>query len=127
MDATAADPNATAAPAMTKEGVALAGKYPLNLRLRAEALATDGKAKDPDGLASDELIASTKDRLDRERAEAERLAARDAKEHPPVSESMKREDLVALAAKEGAPHDADATKPQIIEAIEATRLANKEA
>ena len=36
---------------------------PANHRLRAEALAAEGKRKDPDGLISDQLIADTAARL----------------------------------------------------------------
>lgn len=58
-------------------GVAMQGDYPLNSRLRAEALAQAGKATDPDALITDELIADAADRLQREAA-AEQQAARNA-------------------------------------------------
>lgn len=57
-------PKTTAPPKTRKDGTAMSGAYPLNHRLRAEALCKDGKTTDPDGLISAELIADTKARLD---------------------------------------------------------------
>lgn len=63
--------NETAPPAIDPDtGVALVGGYPLNHRLRAEALAQDGKAEDPDGVVSPELIADASARMKRD-AQAE--------------------------------------------------------
>ena len=60
-----------------KTGVAMAGKHPLNHRLRAESLAKHNANSDPDGMVSDELIADTKKRLERE-TKAEKAADGDA-------------------------------------------------
>lgn len=49
-------------------GVALDGDYPLNHRLRAEALAAEGKSEDPGGLVSPELIADAGERMERAKA-----------------------------------------------------------
>lgn len=82
----------TAPPAMDVEtGVAMDGEFPHNHRLRAEALAKAGKATDPGGLISDELIADAKARLARlEEAEKsvaaeEAKAAKAASKNPPAS------------------------------------------
>lgn len=47
-------------------GIAMAGeggKYPLNHRLRAEALSKAGRKSDPDGLIDDALIVDAGERL----------------------------------------------------------------
>jgi hypothetical protein len=127
MDSTERDRDETTAPpAMTEDGVALHNDYPVNHRLRAEALADAGETTDPDALISDELIAATKDRLDRERAEAERLAEAAAKAPPAVSERMKIETLTRIAEEEGVQIGTDADRPAIVAAIEADRLAKKD-
>ena len=50
------------------EGIATEGasELPHNHRLRAEKLVEMGETEDPDGLISADLIANTKDRLERE-------------------------------------------------------------
>lgn len=101
---------ATADPATNEQGFAMLGDYPLNHRLRAEALATAGVATDPDGAVSDELIAATKDRLAQEKADA-------ASSTPSLK--WTRDQLVAEANRVGAAFEADATKPTILSAITA--------
>jgi hypothetical protein len=63
------------------DGVAIEGAagLPHNHRLRAEALVAKGKAEDPDGIISPELIADTKERLAREKAPAKTKPAAKAK------------------------------------------------
>lgn len=64
MDSPADDAAETFNPPKTNEaGFAMSGDYPLNSRLRAEALAQAGKETDPDGIVSDEDIAGTVKRL----------------------------------------------------------------
>lgn len=65
-------------------------ELPINHRLRAEALVAAGETTDPGKLITDELIADTADRLDRER-----------KARPPVRENMKTTDLERIAKNEG--------------------------
>lgn len=59
-----------------QDGIAIEGAagLPHNHRLRAEKLVEMGEAEDPDGLISPELIADTKDRLEREAKAAEEAA-----------------------------------------------------
>lgn len=57
-----------------KTNVAMQGGYPLNFRLRAEALAADGKATDPESLIEDDLIADAAGRLEREKKAADEAA-----------------------------------------------------
>jgi hypothetical protein len=45
------------------DGVAMQGDYPLNSRLRAEALAAAGVDRDPEALVTAELIADAKERM----------------------------------------------------------------
>lgn len=47
------------------DGVAMSGGFPVNHRLRAEALAEAGKTADPDDMVSQEAIADAKARLAR--------------------------------------------------------------
>jgi len=106
-------------------GIAMAGGYPVNHRLRAEALADAGKDKDPTGDVSPELIAETAKRLAAERKEAEAAdddAARAARE----LRAMKLADLRELAQAEGVQHEGDANKSAIVDAIEAARRAKNE-
>lgn len=72
------NPAETAPPIVAEEtGVAMHGKYPLNHRLRAEALAKAGRKSDPDDLITDSVIEATRDRIDQEKAAAEREAAKE--------------------------------------------------
>jgi len=112
----------SSAPLQSDTGVALIetefGTYPANHRLRAEAMARAGVVKDEDGHISDELIASTKDRLAREDAE------NDASK---PSMGWTRERLVELAARTpGATHEGDANKRAILDAINAAPAAFSE-
>lgn len=63
--------------APAQDGIATEGAsgLPHNHRLRAEKLVEMGETEDPDGLISPELIADTKDRLEREAKAAEEAAA----------------------------------------------------
>lgn len=98
----------------TETGVAFDGDYPANARLRAEALAADGKASDPTGIVSDELIAATADRVASEKAEAEANTP---------SLKWTRDDLAAEAARLGVTHETDANKAAILAAITAAPAA----
>ncbi len=104
----------------TETGVAQRGAYPLNSRLRAEAIAQAGESEDPDGIVTPELIADAAIRLDRE-------AAEQADKTP--SMSWTRDRLVAHAATvPGATFEGDANKAAILAAIEgATRADQVEA
>lgn len=115
MDATEREAaEVTAAPAMTADGVAMAGDYPLNHRLRAEALADAGKSTDPDGLIADDLIAATADRLTRERADEPSMA-------------WTRDRLAELAARTpGATFEEGANKRAILDAIKAAPTVSTE-
>jgi hypothetical protein len=114
----------TAAPEMTEEGVALLNDYPVNHRLRAEAMARDGLSSDPDGMITPELITDAAERLDAEKAAAD-AAAREApsmkwklddlrdaasKANPPIAgaESMDKAALVDALTGAQAPNDQEA-------------------
>lgn len=58
-------PEDAADQARRPDGTFLAGQFPLNHRLRAEALAASGAKSDPDGLIGPELIADAEKRLAR--------------------------------------------------------------
>jgi len=100
-------------PATNDQGFALLDAYPLNLRLRAEALVKDGKETDDAGLVSDDDIAATKVRLDAEEAER----------HPAVNKRMKRAEVVGIAQAEGIEVADDDTVSTIVDKIEAARAA----
>jgi hypothetical protein len=110
----------TAPPATTSAGVALHGEYPLNSRLRAEAMADADVTTDPDGLITDELIAETRDRLAAERkadADAEEEARRAEAAAPSMKWSEKR--LRDEATRLGLTLETDANKAAILAAIQA--------
>lgn len=118
-EATTEEPEITAAPETTATGVSVVtteqGTYPINHRLRAEAMARDGIKSDADGLISNELIADTAARLAREDAATK------------VTTRMKREDLVKIAGAEVPPvpvTDED-TVATIVKNIEAARAAKE--
>jgi len=102
-------------------GFAITGDYPTNGRLRAEALARDGVTTDEGGIVSDDLIAATKDRLDRERAEEERAEAERQRTEAAETPTLRwdRDRLVAAAEKRGLVVETDANKPTILDAITA--------
>lgn len=102
-------------------GVAMHGDYPFNSRLRAEALATAGKAEDPNGLIPPELIVDAAGRLERAAAAAEKAA----REAPSVKWSEKR--LRDEAARLGLVVETDANKPAIVAAIEGATAPQTEA
>lgn len=90
----------TAAPKADASGVALVNGYPLNRRLRAEALSAAGKTDDPDGLVTSGDIAAAGVRL---KAETPSLA-------------MPKADLAAIADRTpGA--SSDGTKADILGSI----------
>jgi len=103
-------------------GFALQGGFPLNARLRAEALADAGKTTDPEGLVDEDLIASTGERLIAERADA-------AKAEADATPSMDwtKERLLDEAATRQIPVEGNATKAQILDAINAGPPASTEA
>lgn len=110
----------TAPPAQDPEtGVALAGGYPVNHRLRAEALFKAGKEEDPDAIVSNELIADAGARL---KADEAAEAAR----RPAVSTTMTREALDKIASDEGLDPSAYSTKDDVVAAIEAKRASGTE-
>lgn len=80
------------APAKTdpKTGTTYVGKYPLNHRKRAEALAAAGKTEDPDGLIEPDLIADAKARV-------ARLDAAEAKAEAKAEATETKGDAVAAA------------------------------
>lgn len=96
-------------------GVVMEGDYPHNHRLRAEALARDGKEEDPLGWISPELIADAKGRLEAEER-AERLSA-----PPPVHASMKVAELETIAKDEGVDLTGASNNDQRVERIVAAR------
>jgi len=106
-------------PKADDNGVALHGDYPLNLRLRAEALAKDGKDSDPDDRVSPDTIAEAGARLKRaEAAEAER-----ERNTPSLKWTEKR--LRDEAERLGLAVETDANKPAILKAIEAAPAASQ--
>lgn len=105
------------------DGVALDGDYPHNHRLRAEALAADGKTSDPDGLVSDELIADAGERVRRiEEAEAEARRL-DNRSKADLEEIAAREGVDLTAAKSNADRVAliEDARAKAEAALEATR------
>lgn len=102
-------------------GFATDGKWPVNGRLRAEAMAAAGETTDPDGIVSDELIAATKDRVEREVAEEERQRAQVETNAPSLK--WTKDELTAEAARRGALVETDANKAAILAAIEAAPAA----
>lgn len=96
------------------------GKYPLNHRLRAEAMAADGVTTDPDGLIGDDVIADAAKRL-----KAEPKA--EAVETPSLK--WTRDKLVAhveelrAAGRTIGPIETDADKPTILALINAATAA----
>lgn len=48
---------------VTQDGVHLHGEFPVNHRLRAEAIVKKGRKTDPDGLITEDFIAETAKRL----------------------------------------------------------------
>lgn len=100
-------------------GVELAGEWPLNHRLRAEAMATAGVTTDPDGLIDDALIVDAGERLAAD--------AKAAKANQPKSPSrMSRAELDAEMARLEITAPEEATNPERAKLIEAARAENKE-
>jgi hypothetical protein len=112
-------------------GFAHDGEWPVNSRLRAEAMARGGVSTDPAGFISDDLIAETKGRLAEEAAEAERLTT-EAKERDEAeaakapSSKWTLGDLAAEAARRGVTVEGDATKAAILAALNAAPAATTE-
>jgi hypothetical protein len=83
-------------------GVSLDGHgLPINHRLRAETLVEQGKDEDPAGEVSAELLANTKERLDRQAVADAELAKAAEAANPPVRASMKTADLERIAERQG--------------------------
>jgi hypothetical protein len=98
-------------PQVNEQGFAVDGDgLPLNLRLRAAALADAGRDEDPSGSVSAETI----------KAEAERLAAYD-KAFPTISSSSKTADLERIAKAEGVDISSAANNDERIAIIRAAR------
>lgn len=122
-----ASDNATSDEAMTvvgtdpKTGFATDGEWPINLRLRAEAMADKGVKSDPNGMIDDDLIAATKTRMVAEAKEA----AREAKETP--SMDWTKAQLTDEAEARGLAIESDANKAAILDAINAAPPAQTEA
>lgn len=111
--------------ALAERGFGIVDSLPANHRLRAEALVGAGKDEDPHGHVSRELIADTKDRLEREAAaakEADEAAARASSQLG----RMKVDDLRKIATDESIEIPADADKPAIVDTITAARAARNE-
>lgn len=96
------------------------GKYPLNHRLRAEAMAAEGVTTDPDGLIGDDVIADAAKRL---KADAKAAAI----ETPSLSWSrdklLAHVDELRAAGRQIAPIETDANKAAILDAINAATAA----
>jgi len=106
-------------PAIDAEtGVAMDGDYPANIRLRAEALARDGKTSDPDGLIGDELIADAARRVKHDDADA-RAAA-----NATPSLDWTKAKLIAHAEGLGLTIESDANKDAILADIHAASAAS---
>jgi hypothetical protein len=95
---------------LAEQGFAMHGAYPLNHRLRAEALVDAGISSDPDGLIGDDLIVDTRDRV---AAEAAALVA--AKRE---LSDMKVAELRDLAVERGVNVEPNATKADLISALQ---------
>jgi len=100
-------------------GFAIADGWPVNHRLRAEALAQAGEGEDPAGYLTAEQIAETAERLEAEAAEA-----REREEQAAPSEKWRRDDLVNAAAARGL--DTTGTKAELVKSITAADAANSE-
>lgn len=107
----------TEAPRTDGAGVTMDGDYPANHRLRAEALAADGKSEDPLGYVSPELIADAGARV-----AAETKAREDAEADAARNTPSKRWTIDQLTAEAGR-RNVDVTgltdKAAILAAIEA--------
>lgn len=95
-------------------GFATDGEWPVNHRLRAEAMARAGVTHDDAGEIEDWLIAETKDRLAAEDAEAESSTP---------SMAWKWDELAAYATSHGVEFASTATKQDILNAIHAPAAA----
>jgi hypothetical protein len=116
---------ATGLPTADKEtGVATYGEFPLNHRLRAEALAKAKLEKDPDGIVTPELIVDAGERLEREAKAEEEAKAAELAARPPVNKSMKRDALDKIARDEDLDPAAYSNIPDLVDAIEAKRAAD---
>lgn len=107
----AGDPEDWQPPKTNEQGFAIDGNegWPINLRLRALALADAGKDEDPDGHVSSDAIADAKDR-----------AANYDADYPKLS-NMTKAQLQKQADSEGVAVPEDALRDDIQAAIEAAR------
>jgi hypothetical protein len=108
----------TQPPETDDQGFELAGDWPLNHRLRAEAMARAGVAEDPDGHISPELIAETGERLKSEDEAADEAARAD----PPL-DRMTKAQLEKTAATEGVDLSSASNNPDRVSLIQAARDA----
>lgn len=97
-------------------GIALVGGYPVNHRLRAEAMAREGVDHDPSDLITGDLIAATRDRLAAEEAGEDAIVRADR-----ALDRMSEAKLRKVADDEGVPVEGDADKATIRDAIRAKR------
>jgi len=107
----------TAPPKTDDAGIVQYGQFPLNHRMRAEAMARAGVTTDEMGLIGDDLIAETVDRL---KVEDEEAAAKvEAAERAKPSLRWTKDQLAEYAGKNGVVFETDANKDTILAAIEA--------
>lgn len=109
---------------LAAQGFAIVDGYPANNRLRAEALAKAGKAEDPSGQITPELIAATGERLAAEEADRD-AAERDAARNTPTMK-WTEDRLRKHAADLGLAVEGDANKAAILAAIQAAPAAENE-
>lgn len=107
---------------LAARGFGIADGLPVNHALRAEALARLGKTEDPAGHITPEFIAAAKETRDALADDVENAATAEARK----LRRMNLDALRALALDEVVPLPEDATKAQIVEAIETARAARNE-
>jgi len=110
---------------LANNGFGIVDSFPANHRLRAEALVRAGLDQDPHAHVSPELIADTKDRLEREAQAAKDAEAKAAKDTNQLGR-MKVDNLRTLASDEAIEVPDNADKPALVDAITAARAARNE-
>lgn len=100
---------------LADNGFAMADGFPLNHRLRGEALVAAGLAEDPAGHVTPDFIADTADRLDAERRDAAEREA-EAEANTP-SMGWTRDRLVEEAGRRGVAIPSNADKRAIVDAL----------
>jgi len=106
---------------LARQGFAIDGGYPVNHRLRAEALSKAGIAEDPAGHITADMIAATGERLAAEARDAAAAEAAEARETP--SMNWNRDRLASHAASLNIEVAPEMTKAGILEAINAAPAA----